>query len=160
LGGTNTSTRSDTYLAGAAAARGPSPRTQAVPSPRSNERSGRLVDSERRQITAVCCSATPAADAEPDEVDALIHAHQELCAGVAERFRGQVAGGLGHQLLIEFGVPTAREDDAVRAARAALAIRAAVAERNAAEGARRVEVRIGIHTGMIAYGAQESERRV
>ncbi len=122
--------------------------------PGSSERiTGRLVDGERRQITAVCCSLAPSAGVELDELDGLIQVQQEICAEVAERFRGQLAGGLGHQVLIEFGYPTAREDDAVRAARAALAIRAAA-------GARRMETRIGIHTGLIAYGPSESERRI
>jgi len=122
---------------------------------------GRLVDGERRQVTAVCCSLAPVAGLEPDDLDVLIQALQEICADVAERFRGQLTGGLGHQLLIEFGYPTASEDDAIRAARAALAIRAAVVERNAsARRARRMEIRLGIHTGMIAYDPNETDRRI
>ena len=140
-----------------------SPQGSATPStPGSSERTtGRLVDGERRQITAVCCALAPAAGVELDELDVLIQAQQEICAEVAERFRGQLVGGLGHQVLIEFGYPTAREDDAVRAARAALAIRAAVVERGAGTGgARHMEIRVGIHTGMIAYGPSEAARRI
>src|SRR5262249_3777216 len=60
-----------------------------------------------------------------------------------------------------FGYPTASEDDVVRAARAALAIRAAVVERNAAApGARQMEIRLGIHTGMVAYDPNETEARM
>ncbi|HWU91209.1 MAG TPA: TOMM system kinase/cyclase fusion protein [Kofleriaceae bacterium] len=130
--------------------------------PGSGDRStGRLVDGERRQITAVCCALAPATAVELDELDVLIQVQQDICADVAERFHGQLVGGLGHQVLIEFGYPTAREDDAVRAARAALAIRAAVAERQRdAGGAGRMEIRIGVHTGMIAYGPGETARRI
>jgi TOMM system kinase/cyclase fusion protein len=128
------------------------------PSPSSQDR---LVDGERRQITAVCCSLMPSAGLELDDVDALIHIQQEICAGIAERFHGQLAGGLGHQVLIEFGYPTASEDDAVRATRAALAIRAAVAHHNTgADRARRMEIGLGIHTGMVAYDPHETDRRI
>ena len=121
----------------------------------------RLVDAERRQITALCCALAPSAELELDELEGLLGALQEVCGEIADRFGGQLAGGLGHQVLIEFGYPTAREDDVVRAARAALAIRAAIAEHNAAVGAaRRLEIRIGIHTGMIAYGSHEPDRRI
>ncbi|HSK04681.1 MAG TPA: TOMM system kinase/cyclase fusion protein [Kofleriaceae bacterium] len=139
--------------------------TQAGPTPTWGDRSapvrvgsserttGRLVDGERRQVTAVCCALAPTAGVELDELDGLLQVQQEICAEVAERFRGQLAGGLGNQVLIEFGYPTAREDDAVRGARAALAIRAAARTR-------RIETRIGLHTGLIAYGPLESERRI
>ncbi|HEX8106232.1 MAG TPA: TOMM system kinase/cyclase fusion protein [Kofleriaceae bacterium] len=121
----------------------------------------RLVDGERRQITAVCCSLSPTPGLDLDDLDALIQTQYEICTRVAEQFHGELAGGLGHQVLVEFGYPTASEDDVVRGARAALAIRAAVAERNAAVGgARRMEIRLGIHTGMVAYDPNESESRV
>ncbi|HEX3760733.1 MAG TPA: protein kinase, partial [Kofleriaceae bacterium] len=121
----------------------------------------RLVDGERRQITAVCCSLAPAAGLDLDDLDALIQIQYEICTRVAEQFHGELAGGLGHQVLVEFGYPTASEDDVVRAARAALAIRTAVVERNASvPGARRMEIRLGIHTGMVAYDPNETEGRI
>jgi class 3 adenylate cyclase len=133
----------------------PDPDARVTPvRPGSSDRTtARLVDGERRQVTAVCCALAPAAGIDLEELDAIIGVQQEICAEVAERFRGQIAGGLGHQVLIEFGYPTAREDDAVRAVRAALAIRAAAS-------ARQIDTRIGIHTGLIAYGPSESERRI
>jgi TOMM system kinase/cyclase fusion protein len=129
-------------------------RGQTVPS-RPLDAHERLVDGERRQITAVCCSLVDAAGLELDDLDAQLEAQQAICAQAAERFRGQLVAGLGHQVVIQFGYPTASEDDASRAARAALAIRAA-ADKPRARGPR-LALRIGIHTGMIAYG--ESDRR-
>ncbi|HVV81733.1 MAG TPA: TOMM system kinase/cyclase fusion protein, partial [Kofleriaceae bacterium] len=121
----------------------------------------RLVEGERRPITALCCSLVPAAGVELDDLDDLTHLQQEICGEVAEQFRGQLVGGLGHQVLIEFGYPVAREDDAVRAARAALAIRDAVVTRNATRPAGgRLDIRIGIHTGIISYGPAEAHRRI
>jgi TOMM system kinase/cyclase fusion protein len=121
----------------------------------------RLVDGERRQITAVCCSVLPTPGLDLDDLDALIQTQYEICTRVAEQFHGELAGGLGHQVLVEFGYPAASEDDVVRAARSALAIRAAVVERNAGvPGSRRMEIRLGIHTGMVAYDPNEAEGRV
>jgi TOMM system kinase/cyclase fusion protein len=114
----------------------------------------RLVDGERRQITVMCCSLAPPPGLELDDLDQLMHVQHELCAEVAQRFRGHLIGGLGHQAMIGFGYPAASEDDAIRAARAALAVRAAVTERNAKlRGNGRVAIKIGLHTGMIAYNA-------
>ncbi|HEY0478373.1 MAG TPA: TOMM system kinase/cyclase fusion protein [Kofleriaceae bacterium] len=134
-------------------------RAQLVPAASASGGHDRLVDGERRQITAVCCSLAPAAGLELDALDALIQTQRELCADAADRLGGHLAGGLGHQVLIELGYPAATEDDAVRAARIALAIRAAAARRNAeVSGSHRLELRIGIHTGMIAYGPSGDRR--
>jgi TOMM system kinase/cyclase fusion protein len=119
----------------------------------------RLVDGERRQITAVCCSLAPAGGVELDDLDALLAAQHARCAEVAQRFRGQLVGGLGHQVVIQFGYPTASEDDAARAARAAIAIRNAADRDRPLRGRHWLEVRIGVHTGMIAYSADDSDRR-
>ncbi|HEX7842512.1 MAG TPA: TOMM system kinase/cyclase fusion protein, partial [Kofleriaceae bacterium] len=121
----------------------------------------RLVDGERRQITAVCCSLALGAGLDLDDLDGMIQTQQEICASVAERYHGELAGGLGHQVLLAFGYPTASEDDAIRAARAALAIRAAVVKHNAGiPRTRRLEIGVGIHTGMVAYDPNETDRRI
>lgn len=136
--------------------------TVPLPTP-SREPSGerRLVEGERRPITAVCVSLVPAADVELEDLDELVAVQHELCAQVARQQGGELVGGLGHQVLIEFGYPTAREDDALRAVRAALAIRAAVGERNHGQpAARRLALRVGVHTGIIAYGPNEAQRRI
>jgi TOMM system kinase/cyclase fusion protein len=134
------------------------PGSLGTPSPPNRDR---LVDGERRQITAVCCSLPPTPGLDLDDLDALIQTQYEICTQVAEQFHGELGGGLGHQVLVEFGYPTASEDDVVRAARAALAIRAAVVERNATvPGPRRMEIRLGIHTGMVAYDPNETEARI
>ncbi|WP_437317629.1 TOMM system kinase/cyclase fusion protein [Sorangium sp. So ce385] len=118
--------------------------------------SQRLVEGERRQITALCCNLTAtgagpkAADIE--ELDHVLGLQQEACAEIAQRFGGHVAGALGDAVLFYFGYPSAREDDARRAARAALAMVEEMARRSAALAAERkvrVELRAGIHTGLV-----------
>ena len=77
---------------------------------------------------------------------------QEACAEIARRYDGHVAGALGDAVLFYFGYPTAREDDARRAARAALAMAAEVRRRGATleeERKLRVDLRTGIHTGIV-----------
>ncbi|WP_437680108.1 TOMM system kinase/cyclase fusion protein [Sorangium sp. So ce131] len=114
---------------------------------------------ERRQITVVCCAIEVLAGAtgaiEVEEADEVLRAGLARCAEIARGFRGHVAAALGDRVLIYFGYPRAEEDDARRAARAALAIAAAMqaeGERAAARGAR-IVARLGIHTGVLV--AQE-----
>lgn len=116
----------------------------------------RLIEGERRQVSAVCCTfqvssaAEEAGDAE--EIDHLLDQQQDACVAIARRFGGHVAGALGDMLLLYFGYPSAREDDAARAARAALAILSEVQARNAQLSAERgvsVAARLGVHTGLI-----------
>jgi len=76
-----------------------------------------------------------------EAVVAPIHAH----GGVVEKY-------IGDAVLAVFGVPQAHEDDAVRAARAALAMHTALTplnERLSRERGFRLALRIGIHTGLV-----------
>jgi tetratricopeptide (TPR) repeat protein len=69
--------------------------------------------------------------------------------GVAERF-------IGDAVLVVFGIPSARDDDAVRAIRAALDIRERARDLCEDLGLRMpVEVRIGVRTGQVAVGTAE-----
>ena len=116
----------------------------------------RLVEGERRQITTLCCrlaaSGVAGAQVDPDELDHLLGLQQEVCGDIVRRFDGLVAGALGDTMLFHFGYPRAREDDARRAAQAALEMAAELDRRAAAlESQRqvRLEMRLGLHTGMI-----------
>ncbi|EYF06960.1 AAA family ATPase [Chondromyces apiculatus] len=117
-------------------------------------------EGERRQVTVVCCtlSATGSEDddLEVEELDALLDAEHEACAVIARRFGGHLDSALSDTTLFLFGYPTAREDDAQRAARAALAMIAEVHRRSVATAKRhearvkmRVEMQVGVHTGII-----------
>ncbi|WP_437288939.1 TOMM system kinase/cyclase fusion protein [Sorangium sp. So ce406] len=118
--------------------------------------SSRLVEGERRQITAVCCSLAASSTAhgpvDTEELDQLLGLQQEACTMIARRFNGHVAGVLGDSVLFYFGYPTAREDAARRAAEAARQMAAdLVRRRKALEAERktRIDLRIGIHTGLV-----------
>ena len=116
----------------------------------------RLSEGERRQLTVVSCRLTVAPlegrTLDLEEVDEALHAQHALFEEHAARAGGQVAGVLADRVLLVFGYPRASEDDARRAARTALGIAmeaARAATRLEIERGLRLEVRIGIHTGLI-----------
>ncbi|HEX8705122.1 MAG TPA: TOMM system kinase/cyclase fusion protein, partial [Myxococcaceae bacterium] len=113
-------------------------------------------EGERRQLTAVCCHvhlARPEGDrTDEEDLDRLLWSLHTVCSEVARRYDGYVGSLLGERMLFYFGYPKAQEDDARRAARAALEL-AAELERRGAELERskkgRLEVRAGVHTGLV-----------
>src|SRR6266403_661057 len=121
----------------------------------------RLPEGERRQLTVVSCGLTvttpDAAPPDLEELDQLLHAQHALWAQLAARGGGVVAAAGGGSVLLAFGYPQAREDDARRAARTALRIAGEVERAQAqlaAERGLRLEVRIGIHTGLVIVHEQ------
>jgi len=110
----------------------------------------------RRQLTLVCCRLTVASLAgtavDLEELDQVLHAEHAVCAEIAARNNGQVAGVMGDRVLLVFGYPQAQEDDARRAARTALQIAAEVERvsgRLQPERHLRLDVCIGVHTGLV-----------
>jgi class 3 adenylate cyclase len=75
-------------------------------------------EAERRQLTVLFCdlvrSTALAARRDPEDMGRVIHAYQECCAAVIERWGGQVAKYMGDGVLACFGWPQAHEDDAER----------------------------------------------
>jgi TOMM system kinase/cyclase fusion protein len=114
-----------------------------------------MIEGERRQLTALCCALeVHATSRSPDdeEIEELLRFQLVTCAQIAQRHQGHVAAALGDQILVYFGFPHADEGDAQRAARAALAMMAALQaerERLAAERGLALDARIGIHTGLV-----------
>jgi TOMM system kinase/cyclase fusion protein len=112
---------------------------------------GALDTGERRQLTAVCCSIGVRPNQPPRSPEALDQAlrdAQALCVQVARRFGGHEAGTLGGQVLVYFGFPRASDTDARRAAIVALEIAHEI-RRRSESSALPVEVRLGVHTGIV-----------
>ncbi len=113
-------------------------------------------EGERRQLTAVCCSLRltdkRTAGADEEDLDRQLRALHASCAELVRSYDGHVGGVLGEWMLFYFGYPSAQEDDARRAARAALEMVARM-EQQSAElergGKGRLEFRVGIHTGLV-----------
>lgn len=120
----------------------------------------RLDTAERRQLTVMFCdlvgSTALSVQLDPEELREVVRYYQHTCAEVIQRHGGYIAQYLGDGLLVYFGYPTAHEDDARRAVRSGLEIievlrhQGAGNEQRARYGA--LQVRIGIHTGLVVVG--------
>ena len=82
----------------------------------------------------------------------MIRRYQDAAAGAIGRFGGFVAKFMGDGVLAYFGFPSAFEDAAERAVRAALAILARSRRASQRRTATRVQARVGIATGLVVVG--------
>jgi len=109
----------------------------------------------RRQLTVefidLVGSTQLSAQLDPEEYREVVRAYQQASAAVIDRFEGHIAQYLGDGLLVYFGYPGAHEDDAARAVRAGLRIIEAVHALQT-RLTRPLQVRIGIHTGVVVVG--------
>src|SRR5262245_13415908 len=118
----------------------------------------RPAEAERRQLTVMFCdlvgSTVLSGQLDPEDLREVVRAYQETCTEVIRHYDGQIAQHLGDGLLIYFGYPAAHEDDAPRAVRAALAIVRALRDSPLLNTPlpQPVQVRIGIHTGLVVVG--------
>ena len=117
-------------------------------------------DGERRQLTVLFCDLVEST-ALAERLDAevyrdLVVSYQRACADVITGFDGHIAQYLGDGLLVYFGYPHAHEDDARRAALAALGMLEAVHTLHLDSRVRAIipalAVRVGIHTGSVIAG--------
>jgi class 3 adenylate cyclase/predicted ATPase len=110
---------------------------------------------ERRQLTIMfgdmVGSSALSTRLDPEEQREVVSTFQGCCAMEIKRFGGMVAQYLGDGILAYFGYPTAHEDDAERAMRAALAILNAVGTLKPAAAAT-LQARIGIASGVVVVG--------
>jgi class 3 adenylate cyclase len=108
---------------------------------------------ERRQLTVMFCdlvgSTALSEKLDPEELRSLLHAYRTLCGDVIARYDGFVARYAGDGILTYFGWPTAHEEDAERAVRAALEIVQTVKRASSTED---LSVRVGIATGPVVVG--------
>ena len=106
---------------------------------------------ERRQITVMFCDLVGSSELsvrlDPEDLRSLIHAYYSSCCRIIEESGGFIARVIGDGILAYFGYPTAREDAAECAIRAGLHIVESVG-RERLEGRSRIDVRIGLATGV------------
>jgi class 3 adenylate cyclase/tetratricopeptide (TPR) repeat protein len=86
---------------------------------------------------------------DPEVVRRRVTRFFDLVSSCVEQHGGKVEKFAGDSVMAAFGVPQAHEDDALRAARAALAMRAAVDDLQ-------LEARIGIEAGEVVVDGTES----
>lgn len=103
---------------------------------------------ERRQVSVLYCELVLAAIDDPDEAMALLRTPQARCLDIIRQLSGHIVQAYGGGLLAYFGYPQAHEYAARHAVQAALAT-----TREAAHG---IEIRAGVHTGLILAGGEPS----
>jgi class 3 adenylate cyclase/tetratricopeptide (TPR) repeat protein len=116
------------------------------------------VPGERRQLTVLFCDMVGftklAYRLDPESLQAVVRAYEDACATCVRRYEGYVFTTLGDGIVAFFGFPLAHESEAERAIRAGLDIVAAMARLHA-PGAGRLQVRIGIASGMVVVETGE-----
>ena len=112
-------------------------------------------DAERRQVTVMFAdmvgSTALSGTIDPELLGAIIRRYQDAVAGAIGRYGGFVAKFMGDGVLAYFGFPHAYEDAAERAVRAAIGVLVEAGAIEAPDGSR-VQVRIGIATGLVVVG--------
>jgi len=106
---------------------------------------------ERRQLTVASCELLLGARGgiDPEDLREIFRSYHGCVADTARRYDAFVAHTHGNTASLFFGYPHAREDDAERAAHAALALIAAVVSLKSSIP---LNARIGIATGLVVVG--------
>ncbi|HET8528256.1 MAG TPA: adenylate/guanylate cyclase domain-containing protein [Gaiellaceae bacterium] len=113
----------------------------------------------RKTVTVLFCDLAASTELgerlDPERLRELLGRWYEAMRGPLERHGGEVEKFIGDAVMAVFGLPSAHEDDALRAVRAAVEMRAAVDALNeelGGPGLPRLEVRIGVNTGEVVAG--------
>jgi class 3 adenylate cyclase len=114
------------------------------------------VDDERRQLTVMFVdlvgSTEMAEHHEPEVVRDVLRQYHQLCGAAASAHHGYIARYEGDGIMVYFGFPKAREDDARHAVLAGLEllerVTAAAADMRRERGIE-FTARVGIHTGVV-----------
>jgi class 3 adenylate cyclase len=113
-----------------------------------------VLTGERRYLTIMFCdlvgSTAISAQLDAEEWRDLLGAYLDAASAAVAEMGGHVAKKLGDGLMCVFGYPLAHENDAERAARAALSVQRALAElnrKNAGTAKPELVARIGLESG-------------
>ena len=89
---------------------------------------------------------------DPEDMRRIVRTYQARCVEIITEHEGFVANYLGDGILAYFGFPSAHEEDALQAVRAALRIVTGMPQVAAALGMPELSARIGLHTGLVVVG--------
>ena len=107
---------------------------------------------QRKTVTVLFCDVTGSTalgeSIDPEALRGLLARYFERMKAIVEGHEGTVEKFIGDAVMAVFGVPTAHEDDALRAVRAAVEMRDALPELG-------VQARIGLTTGVVVTGTEE-----
>ena len=115
------------------------------------------VGPERRHLTVLFCDLVGSSELsqslDPEDLRTVMRGYEDACSEAVERLGGYVAQFYGDGVLAYFGYPVAHEDAAERAVHAALAM---VDAASAVPAPTPLQVRIGIHSGMVVVGMEKT----
>jgi class 3 adenylate cyclase/tetratricopeptide (TPR) repeat protein len=120
---------------------------------------GPSADATRRTVSIVFSdlagSTALGESLDPEALREVLDSYFDAMRSVLERYGGTVEKYIGDAIMAVFGIPRAHEDDAIRAALAACAMRERLADLNAeleAAWGVRLTNRTGVHTGEVVTG--------
>jgi len=118
----------------------------------------------RRVVTVLFCdlvgSTAMVTTLDPESMRSILDRYFEMLSTIVAAHGGRVEKFIGDAVLAVFGLPRVHEDDPLRAARAAVAIRDAMSELSKElerESGVSLHTRIGVHTGEVVTGDPEAE---
>ncbi len=127
---------------------------------------GLKLGGERRRITILTSDlrgfTTLSEQLQPEEVINILNFYLEYMADVISKYHGTIDEFMGDGILVLFGAPIARENDAIRAVACACAMQlamGAVNQKMKELGLPGLEMGIAIHTGEVVVGNIGSEKR-
>ncbi|MEA5574990.1 adenylate/guanylate cyclase domain-containing protein [Anabaena sp. UHCC 0451] len=127
---------------------------------------GLKLGGERRQITIFTSDlrgfTATSERLQPEEVVKILNFYLECMADEITKYQGTIDEFMGDGILVLFGAPTARKDDAIRAVACGVAMQLAMVKVNAQMkewGLPPLEMGIGINTGVVVVGNIGSEKR-
>ena len=105
---------------------------------------------QRKVVTVLFCdvsgSTALAESLDPEAVRTVMARYFDVARAAIERHGGTIEKFIGDAVMAVFGVPAVREDDALRAVRAAEELRDGV----------EIDIRIGVNTGEVVTGSGDS----
>ena len=117
---------------------------------------------QRKTVTVLFCDVTGSTALgerlDPESLRRVLARYFEVARAAVERHGGAVEKFIGDAVMAVFGVPRVHEDDALRAVRAAVELRAALAPLNKElerDYGTTLAVRIGVNTGEVVTGTEE-----
>ena len=120
---------------------------------------GTTLGGERRQVTMLMADlrgfTSLAGRLAPEQVVTIVNRYLATMVEVIVQYQGTIDEFIGDAILVIFGAPTQRQDDAQRAVACAVAMQLAMTTVNAENcraGLPSVEMGIGVHTGEVVVG--------